>query len=79
MNLSYDLKKKHQSLKRNVKFDEEDGGLFMDLRIEEGSEWKRAKPAQAMEANRRRGTGRRKSINGEELLGLLGEDKDGGD
>ena len=38
MNLSFDLKKKHPELKRNVKFDEEDGGLFMDLKLNKDSE-----------------------------------------
>ena len=62
MNLSYDLKKKHPALKRNIKFDEDDGGLFMDLQSEEGAEWRRVKPSQAQAANKRRGTGRDRSL-----------------
>ena len=79
MNLSYDLKKRHKTLKRNIKFDEEDGGLFMDLRTEEGSDWKRVKPAQALAANKKRGTVRTKSIDEEELRDLLGGEEDGGE
>ena len=44
MNLSYDLKKRHPDLKRNIKFDEEDMGLFMDIRLDAEREWKRDKP-----------------------------------
>ena len=79
MNLSYDLKKKHQNLKRNIKFDEEDGGLFMDLKVEEGAEWIHVKPAQALAANKKRGTGRTRSTNEGELRDLRGEDKGGED
>ena len=76
MNLSYDLKKKHPGLKRNIKFDEEDGGLFMDFRLNDdnGTEWKRVKPAQAVRANGKRKEGRTRSTNDEELQLLLGED-----
>ena len=31
MNLSYDLKRKDKDLKRNIKFDEDTLGLFMDI------------------------------------------------
>ena len=76
MNLSYDLKKKHPGLKRNIKFDEDDGGLFMDFRLNDdnGTEWKRVKPAQAVRANGKRKEGRTRSTNDEELQLLLGED-----
>ena len=74
MNLSYDLKKKYPALKRNVKFDEEDGGLFMDFKLgDDAAEWKRVKPAQAMKANRRRGD-KTKTTNEEELESLLGDE-----
>ena len=74
MNLSYDLKKKHPALKRNVKFDEEDGGLFLDLKLDDESEWKRIKPATAMAANKRRKGAGVKSMGEEELGELLGGD-----
>ena len=73
MNLSYDLKKKYPGLKRNVKFDEEDGGLFMDFKLGDDVEWKRVKPAQAMKSNRRRGD-KTKVTNEEELESLLGDE-----
>ena len=33
MNLAYDLKQKHRTLRRNVKFDEEEMNLFMDIQM----------------------------------------------
>ena len=60
MNLSYDLKKRYQGLKRNIKFGKEDRGLFMDLKLSEDKEWKRVKPEQAAAATKGGiGTGRR--------------------
>ena len=50
MVLSYDLKKKNPDLKRSVKFDEDDLGLFMDLQIERDGHWRRVKPKQARKA-----------------------------
>ena len=72
MNLSYDLKQRHKGLKRNIKFDEEDNGLFMDFRLEEGAEWKRIKPSQARTANKKR-TNRTRNIGEGELMDLLGQ------
>lgn len=56
MSLSYELKKKNKDLKRNVKFDESDLGLYMDLQIERDGSWRRVKPDQARQANSRSGT-----------------------
>ena len=50
MNLSFDLKKRHAGLKRNIKFDEDDRGLYMDIKLNEKSDWKRVNPAQASAA-----------------------------
>ena len=50
MKLSYNLKKKHPDLRRNVKFDEQDLGLFMDLQTEREGPWKLVKPEQARKA-----------------------------
>ena len=44
---SYNLKKKHLDLRRNVKFDEQDLGLFMDLQTEREGPWRLVKPEQA--------------------------------
>ena len=78
MNLSFDLKRKHPRLKRNIKFDEEDGGLFMDFNLnnDDENEWKRVKPAQAERANKKRKGGRTKSTNEEELEQLLGNEEE---
>ena len=50
MGLSYDLKKRHSDLKRKVKFDESDLGLFMDIQLRKDGPWKRVKPEQARKA-----------------------------
>ena len=79
MNLSYDLKKHHKDLKRNIKFDEEDNGLFMDLQLRSGSDWKRVKPEHAAAATGQKTRNRTQGLNPEELrdlLSLTGEDSD---
>ena len=78
MNLSYDLKKRHPGLKRNIKFDEEDRGLFMDLKLSEDKDWKRVKPEQAAAAAKKRNRNGTREMEEEELKSLLsdGEDSD---
>ena len=73
MNLSYDLKKRHASLKRNIKFDEDDYGLYMDLKLDDDSDWKRVKPALAEAANKKRRVARTKDLDEDELKNLLGD------
>ena len=73
MNLSYDLKQRHKGLKRSVKFDEEDNGLFMDIKLDEGSDWKRVKPSQARAANMKR-KNRTRTLDDHELRSLLGDE-----
>ena len=58
MGLSYDLKQKNAGLKRNVKFDEDDLGLFMDVQFKKDGQWKRIKPDQARRALESSGTRR---------------------
>ena len=70
MNLSFDLKKKHPHLKRNVKFDEDEEGLFMDLKLKNDGEWQRVKPVHALAASKRR-PNRTRSLGTEELESLL--------
>ena len=67
MSLSYGLKQKHNGLKRNVKFDEEDLGLYMDIQM-------RIKPEQARKALSATGKQRNgpAAIGDDELTGLLG-------
>ena len=50
MKLLYVLKKKHTQLKRNVKFDEDSLGFFMDIQLRENGNWSRIKPYQARAA-----------------------------
>ena len=79
MNLSYDLKKHHKDLKRNIKFDEEDSGLFMDLQLRGGSDWKRVKPEHAAAATGQKNRSKTQGLNSEELkdlLSLAGEDSE---
>ena len=47
MAAAYDMKKTNKDLKRNVKFDEESLGLFMDIQTEKDGDWRRIRPAQA--------------------------------
>ena len=73
MNLSFDLKKKHTGLKRNVKFDEVDNGLFMDFSLDGNGDWRRVKPAQARKANGGRRTAGARDTDEAELQSLLGD------
>ena len=77
MGLSYDLKKRNPDLKRNVKFDEDDLGLFMDIQFEKDGVWKRVKPDQARRsseaAGQRNGRGPEKMLD-EEIVSRLGEE-----
>ena len=76
MNLSFDLKKRHPGLKRNIKFDEEDYGLFMDLKLSEEADWKRVKPAQAINANKKRRKQKTPDLDEDELRSLLDSEED---
>ena len=76
MNLSYDLKKRHPNLKRNVKFDEDDYGLFMDIKLNESGDWKRVKPAQAHRATKNRKTNTTLLLEESELQSMLGPSED---
>ena len=63
MNLSYDLKRKHVNMKRNIKFDDSSLGLYLDVQIDPDDEWKRIDPEQANEGTRgtRTESGRRQA------------------
>ena len=65
------MKQRHSALKRNIKFDEEDNGLFMDIKLKDDSDWKRVKPHQAGAANKKRMNTTRQ-LEESELRGLLG-------
>lgn len=54
MNLAFDLKQKNSDLRRNIKFDEEDLNLYMDVQLEREGHWKRFKRDQAKELAKNR-------------------------
>ena len=76
MNLSYDLKKKHPTLKRSIKFDEDCLNLMMDMQTEPGKEWKRIRPCQARRAARPRENRGPQEMDEDELRSLVGEGSD---
>ena len=76
MNLSYDLKKRHPGLKRNVKFDESELDLFMDLKTNEDAEWRRVSPAQAKNYTKTRSTTGARNLDDGEIRSLLGGEDD---
>ena len=73
MNLSYELKKKHPALKRNIKFDEDNLDLFMDILTTPDGAWRRVDREQALKFNaKRRNNEPASTIGSEELEELLG-------
>ena len=73
MGLSYDMKKKNPDLKRNVKFDEDDLGLFMDVQMQRDGPWRRIKPEQARRALEVSGSRRNgpDNMHADEIAGFL--------
>ena len=73
MAIAYDMKKTNKDLKRNVKFDEEALGLYMDIQTEKEGEWKRVRPHQAYRAldNRKNRDGPAE-MDEDEISSLLG-------
>ena len=57
MNLAYDMKQKNPVLKRNIKFNEDDGGLFMDVQTKADGPWRRIRTDQARQLNTRKRKG----------------------
>ena len=76
MNLSYDLKKRHPRLKRNVKFDEDSLGLFMDMQSDSDLPWKRIRPEAARASARPRKNAGPAEMDVDELRSLVGSDND---
>ena len=50
MKMAYSLKQKKPNLKRNIKFDEDSLGLYMDIQLSPDWQWQRVKPDQARQA-----------------------------
>ena len=75
MSMAYELKQKNKDLKRNVKFDEESLGLFMDVQMKRDGDWKRIRPSQAHRhlATRQKRTGP-DDMGDDEIESLLGEE-----
>ena len=48
--VSFNLKKQHPTLKRNIKFDDVKKDLVMDVKLDEGGTWKKIRPEQALAA-----------------------------
>ena len=72
MNLAYDLKKKNPDLKRNIKFDEDDLGLYMDVQMERDGPWRRIKPDPVKQLSRTRRSARGPDmIEADELRSLV--------
>ena len=79
MSLSYDMKKRHLNLRRNVKFDEEDLGLCMDMQLKREGPWRRVKPSHVKQAILKSCRAEREGPQAmavEDLIGLLEEDRE---
>ena len=72
MNLSYKLKKKHPTLKRSVKFDEDSLDMFIDIQTKPDTTWRRIDPGQALAFNERHRKALSNTIGQDELDELLG-------
>ena len=74
-NLAYDMKQKNPELKRNIKFDKDEVGLFMDVLVKAGGQWRRISTEQAKTLNsrKRRGSDR---FELDELKSLVGDGSD---
>ena len=74
MAVAYDVKKVNKDLKRNVKFDEESLGLFMDVQMERDGDWKRIRPHHAYRALGTRSRGGPEEMEEDEIRTVLGVD-----
>ena len=75
MKLAYLLKKTNPDLRRNVKFDEENIGLFLDMQTKKEGQWKRVRPEEAKKALNGLSTDEGPAeADAEELLGLIDPD-----
>ena len=72
--LAYIMKKKNPDLKRNIKFDKDNFGLYIDIQTVPDGDWRRVRPDQARKAaaGHALNNGSRE-LEAEDLRGLLGE------
>ena len=73
MSMAYELKQKNKELRRNIKFDEENLGLFMDVQTEKEGDWKRIRPGQAYKHLAARKKAGPDEMNDDEIASLLGD------
>ena len=76
MALAYDMKKSNKELRRNVKFNEESLGLYIDIQTKREGEWRRIRPQQAAKAFQTRKAGKidgPTEMDDDEIQSLLGE------
>ena len=75
MSIAYELKKKNNRLKRNVKFDDNKMNLFIDIQVNADEPWSRIRPEEARKAlTNRRGVNGPAELGGDDLKSLLGEE-----
>ena len=77
-NISYLLKQKYQTLRRNIKFDEPNMDLVLDFQVEEGEPWRSVRPGQAKKyasapRNDRAGMSFSRNVTTDDLSDLLGD------
>ena len=77
MRLAYLLKQTNPDLKRNVKFDEDCCGLFLDMQISKDASWRRVKPEEARkDIKGRAGSDGPAEVGADELRSLLSGTED---
>ena len=74
MRLAYLMKKTNPDLKRNVKFDEDSCGLFLDMQVKTNGRWRRVRPDEARKAVLDKGSSDGPSeLEAEELKSMIGD------
>ena len=72
--LAYLMKKTNPDLKRNVKFDEDSCGLFLDMQVKPDARWRRVRPDEARKAVADKGaSGGPSEMEADELRSMIGE------
>ena len=74
-NISYALKQKHQSMKRNIKYDDENRDLRLDFQIGPDDGWRTILPDQARRFNRvpRSGNSTRRTMTVDDISTLMSD------
>ena len=77
--VSFDIKTKHKSARRNILYDDERMELVLDFSLGEGEQWRRVYSGQALDRKRAGGDQARSGMRDSELDDLLGRVSDHGD